>query len=81
MEVLPCCGLCLYQLDSRIHFILSCPKLSDIRDDFMSKLVKLSPIISLYVNTTTEFLLCILDPFSPKVPESIRKNWTSEDAV
>ena len=77
----PSCAICQAENDDRVHFILSCSAFSPIRDDFLCQLVSLSPTVSEYMSISQEFLLCILDPFSPRVPCDLRESWTSKDAI
>ena len=82
------CVLCLKNDDildepteDRVHFMLSCPALADIREDFLCQLVNLSPVVTKYMTVSPEFLLCILDPFSPRVPGDLRESWLAEEDV
>ena len=77
----PACLLCGNILDNRVHFMLSCSALSNIRNDFLNQLMALSPILTKYSNASSEFLLYILDPFSPRVPQELRKSWISAEKV
>ena len=78
----PTCILCpSEEEEDRVHFMLSCSSLSDIRDDFLTKLNALSAIVDQYLEATSRFLLCLLDPFSPRVPQDLRDSWESEDAM
>ena len=82
----PNCVLCpgvseIAQIEDRVHFLLSCPALSETREDFLCQLVNLSPVIVNYIGVSSEFLLCLLDPLSPLVPEEIRASWHAEDDI
>ena len=82
----PNCVLCpgvseTAQIEDRVHFLLSCPALSETREDFLCQLVNLSPVIVNYIGVSSEFLLCLLDPLSPLVPEEIRTSWHAEDDI
>ena len=61
--------------------MLSCSTLADIRDDFLSKLRSISTVVDQYIEVSKNFLLCLLDPFSPLVPQELRDSWESEDAI
>ena len=65
-------------IEDRVHFLLSCPSLDETRESFMSQLVDLSPVILKYKDVTPSFLLSLLDPLSPLVPEELRSSWISE---
>ena len=76
------CQLCREpdQIEDRVHFLLSCSKLADIRDNFLCQLEKISGLVKEYMEVSPKFLVCLLDPFSPKVPEDLRNSWeTAED--
>ena len=75
------CLLCKAEVDSRVHFMLLCPLLHDIREDFLRKMMDLSPLVYKYMDTSLEFLLCILDPFSPRVPKQLRDSWKSKQDI
>ena len=66
-------------VEDRQHFLLSCPALAETREDFLCQLVNLSPIVANYIEVSTSFLVCLLDPFSPMVPEELRTSWYSEE--
>ena len=68
-------------IDNREHFLLSCPALHDIRQDFLSQFGKLSLVLNNYMEDPTNLLVCLLDPYSPIVPEDLRLGWTSEEKV
>ena len=68
-------------IDNREHFLLSCPALGDIREDFLSQFVDLSPALVNHLEVSTNFLICLLDPYSPRVPEEVRLSWSSEEKV
>ena len=61
--------------------MLSCSSLADIRKDFLSKLKMISTVVHQYIGVSKNFLLCLLDPFSPLVPQELRDSWESEDAI
>ena len=65
-------------IEDRVHFLLSCPVLAETRENFMSQLVDLSPVVVKYRDVTSSFLLSLLDPLSPVVPEELRSSWISE---
>ena len=76
------CILCPNEeIEDRVHFMLSCSALSDIRNDFLTKLKALSVVVDQHMGVTRSFLLCLLDPFSPRVPQDLRDSWESEDAI
>ena len=78
----PTCILCpSEEVEDRVHFMLSCSSLSDIRDDFLTKLKALSVVVDQYLAATSSFLLCLLDPFSPRVPQDLRDSWESESEI
>ena len=41
----------------------------------------LSPNVNEYLEVSDNFLVCPLDPLSPRVPEDLRTSWVSEDEV
>ena len=67
--------------DNREHFLLSCPALHDIRQDFLSQFMKLSLVLNNYMEDLTNLLVCLLDPYSELVPVELRLSWTSEEKV
>ena len=77
----PSCVMCFAEIDDRVHFMLSCSAFSAIRDDFLCQLISLSPTVSEHMIISSEFLLCILDPFSPRVPVTLRESWTSKEEI
>ena len=83
----PLCLLCsdvgnsAQVMEDRLHFLLSCPALAETREDFLCQLVNLSPIVANYFEVSTSFLVCLLDPFSPLVPEELRTSWYSEEEI
>ena len=62
-------------IDNREHFLLSCPAFSDTREDFLAQFVNLSPALNNHMEVSTDFLVCLLDPYSPRVPEDVRQSW------
>ena len=82
----PVCVLCSHNnevgpSDDRVHFLLSCPALSEIRESFLCQFVSLSPMLTKYIEVSKNFLLCLLDPLSPRVPQDLRESWISESEV
>ena len=79
----PSCALCQgnEEIEDRVHFMLSCSALADIRNDFLTKLKSISAVVEQHMEVSTQFLVCLLDPFSPLVPEDLRDSWESEDAI
>ena len=68
-------------IEDRVHFLLSCPALAETREDFLRQLVDLSPTVVKYLDVSASFLLVILDPLSPMVPEEIRTSWFKDDDI
>ena len=68
-------------VDNREHFLLSCTTFSDIREDFLSQFLSLSPTLINHMEVSSKFLFCLLDPYSSLVPEDVRGSWVSEEAV
>ena len=77
----PSCVLCSAEKDDRVHFMLSCSAFASIREDFLCQLASLSSIVTDHMSILSEFLLCILDPFSPRVPCNVREGWTSKEEI
>ena len=82
----PYCVLCAEEpgppkVEDRKHFLLSCPALSDIREDFLAQFVGLSAMLVNHMDVSNNFLVCLLDPFSSLVPEELRNSWASEETV
>ena len=75
------CVLCGFDLDDRVHFMLVCPSLSTIRNSFLNQLMTTSTSLRDHYSTSLEFLLYILDPYSPRVPEIIKKGWKSKEEI
>ena len=69
------------QIEDRVHFLLSCPALSETRENFLCQLVNLSPVVTNYIEVSSQFLLCLLDPLSPMVPEELRNSWYDEEEI
>ena len=68
-------------IEDRVHFLLSCPALAETRDNFMSQLGDLSPVVVKYRDETTTFLLSLLDPLSPMLPQELRSSWSSDTDI
>ena len=64
-----------------VYFILSCVAFGNIRDNFISQMIALSPVVKNMISASNDFLLCILDPFSPRVPNELQKSWKSETDI
>ena len=62
-------------IDNRAHLLLSRPALGDIRKDFLSQFVNLSPALVNHMEVSNNFLICLLDPYSPRVPEDVRLSY------
>ena len=77
----PSCVFCSAEVDSRVHFMLSCVAFNNIRNSFLSQMIAISPFIKNMISATDDFLLCILDPFSPRVPIELQKSWRSETEI
>ena len=78
----PLCVLCpTAETEDRVHFLLSCPALAETREDFLRQLSDLSPVVVDYMEVSSTFLLCLLDPLSPLVPEELRTSWCTEDEI
>ena len=69
------CVLCHCPLDDRLHFMLSCPLLNDIREDFICQMVANCPPLMNYLEHNEKFLIAIIDPESPKLPLDISSGW------
>ena len=63
-------------IEDRVHFLLSCPALAETREDFLS-----SPVVVNYMDVTSSFMLCLLDPLSPMVHEELRCSWVSDEDI
>ena len=77
----PACIFCGAEIDHPVHFMLSCPAFTTTRTNFITKLMAISPTLSQHYSASPEFLLSILDPFSPRVPLAVRNSWKSKDEV
>ena len=77
----PACVICGAETDHRVHYMLSCKAFIDIREDFLCQMLRLSPVVHAYVDVSPNFLLYILDPFSPRVPLELRESWKSKAAT
>ena len=75
----PECVSCLAPVDSQIHFALQCPSLSEIRSQFMKKFFEACPELKQIHSNPQLFILALLDPFSPLLPEDIRDSWRDSD--
>ena len=69
------------QIENRVHFLLLCSGLADIREDFVHKLKKLSSVVDKHIEASAKFLVCLLDPYSPMVHEDLRASWESEVSI
>ena len=69
------CDLCGAPKEDRIHFVLVCPSLHIIRNDFLLQIVSLSPCIIPYLEPTETLLVAILDPESPILPDDLIESW------
>ena len=68
-------------IENREHFLLSCSALQDIRKDFLRQFQELSPVLANHMEVSTKFLVCLLDPYSPQVPDDLRRSWIAEEKV
>ena len=82
----PNCNLCSgvsghAQVENLTHFLLSCSGLSDIRENFLSQFISLSPSLIKYMEASPSFLICLIDPYSSLVPSEVRRSWVSEQDI
>ena len=82
----PYCVLCKEESDSpqiedRTHFLLSCPALQDTRENFLQQFLSLSPALVDHMEVSNSFLVCLVDPYSPLVPDDLRLSWASPELV
>ena len=79
----PHCILCSNPVEGvvedRNHLTLLCPIFSEIRGVYFKKIEEINPNISDVRGNQSQFLISILDPFSPKVPEKVREGWPNSD--
>ena len=61
--------------------MLSCPALSDIREDFLCQLVSAGPALLKYLEVGETLLLAVLDPESPLLPPDLTDSWIDLDQV
>ena len=71
----PRCVLCHAALGDRLHFMLSCPLLNDIRENFICQMVTNCPPLMNHLSFCETLLIAIIDPESPKLPQNIREGW------
>ena len=79
----PHCILCSNPVEGvvedRIHFTLFCPLLGQIREVYFRKFEQINPHINAIRSNQQQFLISLLDPFSPKVSEEVRQGWINPD--
>ena len=82
----PYCILCKEESDSlqvedMTHFLLLCPALQDMRENFLQQFLSLSPAVVDHMEVSNSFLVCLVDPYSPLFPEDPRLTWASPELV
>ena len=82
----PYCVLCHNDsaspvVENRAHFLLSCPALREIREDFFNQFNSLSPVLMNHREVSNDFLICLLDPFSQLVVDEVRLSWVSAEKI
>ena len=63
------------------HFLLHCPFYQNIRKVYLPKFILLNPNIASILNDEKQAILSILDPVSSKLPDIVRKGWSSVKAA
>ena len=66
---------------SLAHYVLHCPYVEEIRNNFVPKFILSNPRVVTLGDDETALLISILDPESSLLPEDIRHNWESSTAV
>ena len=59
------------------HFLIHCPFYQNIREEYLPKFLLLNPNISTILNNEEQVILSILDPLSSKLPDAVKKGWSS----
>ena len=72
-----CLGCGLDVIENLSHFLLHCVFYKQIREEYLPKFVSLNMNIPAIIENEDQVLVSILDPISSKLPESVRKGWTS----
>ena len=77
----PLCVLCRDPEveEDQIHFTLLCPILNNIREIFLIKFVAVNPSLNTIRENQQLFLISLLDPFSPILPEDVRQGWKDKN--
>ena len=67
--------------EEQLHFSLFCSSLEDIRNVFISKFFHSNGALESIKDNGPLFLISLLDPLSPKLPEDVRQGWSDIDAA
>ena len=59
------------------HFLLQCSHFDSIRQEYLPQLFLSNTHLSSILDKQEQVILSILDPVSSKLPENVRKGWTS----
>ena len=73
----PKCLLCVDDdlVEDQLHFALFCPVFKEIRTFFFEKFLYVNHKLNDIKDDHQLFLISLLDPFSPKLPEELRREW------
>ena len=79
----PTCLLCEEGdlVEDQLHFALFCTAFSEIRNFYFKKIIDLNHRLNDIRDDHQMFLISLLDPFSPKLPEELRNEWKNADEV
>ena len=73
--------MCENPVEEQLHFALFCNSLDDIRSVCISKFVDSNSTLENIRENSLLFLISLLDPLSPKLPEDVRRGWVDIDAT
>ena len=67
--------------ESLDHFLLECSQFDNIRQEYLPQFLLSNTQIVTILDNQEQTILSILDPVSSKLPENVRKGWTSVNAA
>ena len=78
----PMCTACQMNVPGSLaHYLLYCPFTESIRQEYVPKFILSNPKVTSLVDNEEALIISILDPESSLLPEDIRFNWESSNAI
>ena len=63
------------------HYLLYCPFIESIRQEYVPKFILSNPKVTSLADNEEALIISILDPEYSLLPENIRFNWESSNAI